>query len=90
MEAETRSSQPPVLRPRPVDEAITIRKSKGTFIVYMPSVARIAAMVDADNWDAKLQFYAYLRKTGVVEALEEAGVVPGSTVRIDKMEWEWV
>ena len=90
VEAETRSSRPPVLRPRPVDEAITIRKSKGTFIVDMPSVARIAAMVDADNWDAKLQFYAYLRKTGVVEALEEAGVVPGSTVRIDKMEWEWV
>ena len=84
-----RTSRTPVLRPRPVDEKATVRRTNGTFVVDMPSVARIAAMIDPGNWDAKLQFYAHLRHVGVVSALEEAGVAHGDTVRIDKMEWEW-
>ena len=61
----------------------------GGFVVEDSSISRIAARVDPDNWDAKLQFHAHLKRMGVVRALEEAGVSHGDTVRIGDMEWEW-
>jgi Obg family GTPase CgtA-like protein len=33
--------------------------------------------------------YARLRRTGVVKALEDAGIMPGDTVRIGEIEMEW-
>ena len=77
------------LRPLPVEEKPKVRRKDGGFVVEDSSISRIAAMVDPDNWDAKLQFHAHLKRKGVVRALEEAGVSHGDTVRIGDMEWEW-
>ena len=77
------------LRPPPVREKAKVRVEAGGFVVDDSSISRIAAMVDSDNWDAKLQFHAHLKRMGVVRALEEAGVSHGDTVRIGDMEWEW-
>ena len=79
----------PVVRPRPLRERVEVQKENGTYIVSSPRVIRIAEMVDGRNWDGSTQFYGYLMRTGVVKALEEAGVLPGDTVRIGKVEWEW-
>ena len=77
------------LRPAPVEAKAKVRMEDGDFVVEDSSISRIAAMVDPDNWDAKLQFHAHLKRMGVVRALEEAGVSHGDTVRIGDMEWEW-
>ena len=46
-------------------------------------------MVAEEDWNARMQFYGYLKRIGVVRALEEAGVSPGDTVVIGRAEWEW-
>ncbi len=79
----------PVLRPRPRRESVEVRKEDGAFIVQSTAAQRLAAMVDVDNWSARIQLYAQLSRMGVVKALENAGVRPGDTVRIGKVEMEW-
>jgi GTP-binding protein len=80
----------PVLRPRPRGAGVSVSKdSRGVYVVDSPDAARIAAMVDVGNWGAKMQYYARLRRTGVVKALEDAGIMPGDTVRIGDVEMEW-
>lgn len=86
---ETAEHEAPVLRPRPRREPVRIRKDDGTYVVAAPSAERIAAAIDAADWNARVQFYGYLRSIGVAQALEKAGVGPGDTVRIGKVEWEW-
>jgi len=79
----------PVLRPRPRETEAKIRRENGTFVVTMPSAVRIAAMINVADWNARMQFYGFLERTGVVKELEEAGIASGDTVRIGKVEWEW-
>ena len=59
------------------------------FDVQARRAVRIAALLNEDDWNARLQFLGYLQRAGVVRALEEAGVVPGDTVRFGDVEWEW-
>jgi len=79
----------PVLRPRPRREPIKINKQGNVFVVEAPRVARIAAMLDEQDWNARIQFLGHLQRTGIVRALEEAGVMSGDAVRFGVMEWEW-
>ena len=86
---ETAEPEIPVLRPKARRERVQVRKRNGSFVVTAPAAARIAGMVDSTDWNAMTQFYAHLRRLGVVQALEEAGVGPGDTVTIGKLEMEW-
>ena len=87
--AEVDMDSLPVLRPRPRREPINIRKLRDAFVVEAPRVARIAAMLDEQDWNARIQFLGHLQRTGVVKALEDAGIMPGDTVRFGSVEWEW-
>ena len=87
---ETASSQPlQVLRPRPRRPETVVRKEGGTFVVSAPTAVRIAAILDDSDWTARMQFYRYLRRLGVVGELEKAGIRSGDTVRVGKVELEW-
>ena len=86
---EATGGQLPVLRPKPSREPVRVRTEEGMLVVAAPAAERIAAVIDATDWNARVQFYGYLKRIGVVKALEEAGVEPGTTVRIGKVEWEW-
>jgi GTP-binding protein len=80
----------PVLRPRPRGTGASVYKdASGVFVVDSADAARIAAMVDVKNWGARMQYYARLKRTGVLRALEDAGIMPGDMVRIGEWEWEW-
>ncbi len=79
----------PVLRPQPRRQGINVYKEDDTFVVEAPRAARIGARVDTGDWATRIQYYGYLRRTGVVLALERAGILPGDSVRIGKVEWEW-
>ena len=87
---KTASRQPlQVLRPRPRRPETVVRKADGTFVVSAPTAVRIAAMLDDSDWTARMQFYRYLRRLGVVGELEKAGIRSGDTVRVGKAELEW-
>ncbi len=78
-----------VIRPRPRRERTKVYREGDAFVVMAPRAARIAALLDNSDWNAKIQFYGYLQRAGIVRTLEEAGVGPGDTVRFGDMEWEW-
>jgi GTP-binding protein len=78
----------PVLRPEP-DEAFTIERTEGGYRVRGKRVERMAAMTNTENLEAMERLERNLRKLGVLEALEEAGVQPGDTVELGKVELEW-
>ena len=88
-EISTENRSPALINTKPPNDRLSIQVSNGVFVVNMPSAARIAAMVDQNNWEAMTQFYAYLRKKGVVQALYDAGIASGDTVKIENMEWDW-
>lgn len=79
----------PVLRPKPRRDPIEVVKRGGVFVVRARRAARIAAMLDGGDWNARMQFLGYLRRAGVAQALEDAGVAPGDTVRFGDVDWEW-
>ena len=79
----------PVLRPKPRREQVLVRKRGDVFDVRARRAVRIAALLNEDDWNARVQFLGYLQRAGVVQALEEAGVGPGDTVRFGEVEWEW-
>ena len=81
--------QLPVLRPKSLRNPVKVVRRHEAFVVEMPSAARMAAMVDTNNWPAMTQFYGHLERIGVIKALERAGIASGDKVRIGKVEWEW-
>ncbi|MCH8063039.1 MAG: GTPase ObgE [Chloroflexi bacterium] len=78
-----------VIRPRPRKERMKVHREDDTYIVTAPRAARIAALLDDSDWNARIQFHGYLQRAGIVRALEEAGIGPGDTVRFGDTEWEW-
>ena len=80
----------PILRPTPQRRRPAVYvDDDGGFVVDWPAAARIAVMVDSDDWAAMMQFYNRLQRNGVIEALEEAGIASGDIVRIGDAEWRW-
>ena len=80
----------PVIRPRPVDrDGVSVRKGRGVYVVSSGAASRLAAMVDAGNWEAKVQLYNQFGRLGVLTALETAGIRPGDRFKVGKMEWKW-
>ena len=79
----------PVLRPVPRTRGVSVYVEDDVFVVESPGVGRIADRIDYEDWMARMQFYKHLQKTGVVKALEEAGIQQGDTVRIGTVEWDW-
>ena len=80
----------PVLRPVPQRRRPEVYVDEDSvFVVDWPPAARMAGMVDPDDWAAKLQFYNRLERSGVVGALEAAGAGPGDLIRIGEVEWVW-
>ncbi len=78
----------PVLRPQPV-EAFTVTKEKGVFVVRGKRVERVVNMTDLENEESMNRLQTTLEKMGVTQALEEAGVQVGDTVRFGKVELLW-
>jgi GTP-binding protein len=80
--------QGPVLRPQPED-AFTITKERGVYVVRGRRVERAVNMTDMENEDAMDRLQVTLEKMGVTKALEEAGVKVGDVVRFGKVELYW-
>ena len=80
----------PILRPAARRERPAVYvDDDGVFVVDSASTARMAVMVDPENWAARMQFYRRLERSGIIRALEDAGVTSGDIVRIGDAEWRW-
>ena len=81
----------PVLRPheRPAEAFRILREPDGAFRVQGERIERTAAMTPWGNEEAVDRFQRILRATGIWQALEEAGIEVGDTVRIGGIELEW-
>ncbi|HEX6123621.1 MAG TPA: Obg family GTPase CgtA, partial [Ktedonobacterales bacterium] len=78
----------PVLRPEPED-AFSIVPEEDGWRVRGKRVERMAAMTNPESLEGMERLEAQLRKMGVLEALEQAGVQPGDTVHFGKVELVW-
>lgn len=79
----------PVLRPQPED-AFTVSKEDGIYIVRGKRVERTLNMTDLENEESMERLQITLAKMGVTQALEEAGVQVGDVVRFGKnVELYW-
>lgn len=94
-EAERAAAQPaidmqqgPVLRPEPED-AFTVSKEGDIYVVRGKRVERTVGMTNQESEESMDRLQVTLAKMGVTRALEEAGVVPGDTVRFGKIELYW-
>ncbi|MBX5456282.1 MAG: Obg family GTPase CgtA, partial [Thermogemmatispora sp.] len=81
-------AQGPVLRPIPED-AFTISKEDGVFVVRGKRVERVVSMTRLDSRESMDRLQVTLEKMGVTRALEEAGVQVGDVVRFGKVELLW-
>jgi GTP-binding protein len=78
----------PVLRPQP-DDAFTVTKERGVFIVRGKRVERLVNMTNHESEEGMARLEIMLEKMGVTKALEEAGVQVGNLVRFGKLELYW-
>ncbi len=78
----------PVLRPQP-DDAFTVTKEKGIYVVRGKRVERAVGMTKLDNEEGMDRLQITLEKMGVTQELEAAGVQVGDVVRFGKIELLW-
>jgi GTP-binding protein len=79
----------PVLRPEPLDAYTIERVAGGGFRVRGKRVERMVAMTDHESPEGMARLESQLRRMGVTEALEQAGVQPGDGVTFGKVTLEW-
>lgn len=77
-----------VLRPQP-EEAFSVSKENGVFVVHGKRVERIVSMTRLESEESMDRLQVTLSKMGVTRALEEAGVKEGDIVRFGKVELYW-
>ncbi len=72
------------------EEGFTItRDASGAWVVRGDRVERAVRRTNLNYYDALLRLHRYLEREGVIEALRQAGVKEGDTVRIGDYELEW-
>ena len=79
----------PVFRLEGDEDTFTVAWEEDGWRVSGARVERLAAMTVWNLDEAVARFQRTLDRMGIVEALEEAGVQPGDTVRIGDRELEW-
>lgn len=87
---EPQARELPVFRPGEDEVAFTIeREAKDVWRVRGTRIERLAAMTVWNLDETVQRFQRTLEHMGISEALEEAGVEPGDTVRIGEQELVW-
>ncbi|HLZ08074.1 MAG TPA: Obg family GTPase CgtA, partial [Chloroflexota bacterium] len=83
------ADEPVILRPLAEEERFTIQREPGGYRVVGRRIERVVAMTDFENEEGAARLQRQLKKMGISEALEKAGVRDGDTVRFGKIELEW-
>ncbi|TME80151.1 MAG: GTPase ObgE [Chloroflexi bacterium] len=78
-----------VHRPDTLDEGFEVSREDGGFRVRGRRIERIAAQTNFDNEESAERFQHDLARLGIEDELRRAGIEPGDTVRIGRVELEW-
>jgi GTP-binding protein len=65
-------------------------KEGALYVVRGPSVEQLIASVNFDDTESMLWFHKTLRRSGIIDALRQAGAQEGDTVQMDDMEFDFV
>lgn len=68
----------------------SIRKENNLYIVEGSAMERLINSVNFDDSDSIKWFHLTLRRTGVIEALREAGAKEGDSVQIEDMQFDFI
>ncbi len=99
--SEMLSSLPPVERfapePEPLPEAdrmeknkVDIRQEDGVYFVEGEWLLKLIERINFDDYESVQYFELVLERTGVIDALREAGIEEGDTVSIYDVEFDFV
>jgi GTP-binding protein len=89
VEAVTTATAGPVLRPEPED-AFSVEEVEDGFLVTGKRIERMVAMTNPESAEGMVRLERQLRRMGVMDALEKAGVMPGDHVHFGtKTEMIW-
>ncbi len=75
-----------IFRPQPRGVKPSVHKEGDTFVVVAPELERIVGRTDMASPGV---LGNYLRRLGLIKALNRAGVKTGDKVRCGNFEWEW-
>ena len=96
---EVLQTLPPVKRfepeaaPMPTEEdakRFTVTVEDGVYVVDAPFMEPIMRTVNPDDWSSLQYFERVLRSSGIIDALEQAGVQEGDTVALNGFEFDYV
>ena len=79
----------PVIKARPLTTEKKIEKTRSRYKVIYGKAIQISRMIDNNNWSAKMQLYEMLKRWGVIEELEQAGLERGSSFSVGEIDFEW-
>ncbi len=68
----------------------TLRVQQGVFIIEAPWLLKILDDVNPDDYESLQYFQRVLQSSGIIAALENAGVQEGDTVSVYDIEFEYV
>jgi len=92
-------NEPPVIYEQeyfPEDELIytelpyTIEKEADAYVVEGPKIERMLGYTNLDSEKGFAFFQRFLKETGIVDELKEAGIEEGDTVRMYDLEFEYM
>ena len=86
---EIQTSAIPILKPKGIELQKKIAVTKNKYRVIYDRAVRISRMIDNDNWGAKMQLYEMLKKWGIIDELENAGLQKGHPFSVGKIDFEW-
>ncbi|MBQ2966640.1 MAG: GTPase ObgE [Clostridia bacterium] len=71
-------------------EEFTVRRENEIYVVEGPYVTKLINSINFDDYESLSYFQTMLRKKGIIEALEKAGIKENDIVRMDELEFEFV
>lgn len=71
------------------DSEITIRRENDTFYVECPRIVKVLNSINFNDRESFAYFQKILRSTGIIDALEEKGIVDGQTVNLYDVEFDY-
>ncbi len=72
------------------EEEFTVRRENEIYVVEGPYVGKLISSINFDDYESLSYFQTMLRKKGIIEALEKAGIKENDIVRMDELEFEFV
>ncbi|HHV96920.1 MAG TPA: GTPase ObgE [Clostridiaceae bacterium] len=72
------------------EEPFTIRNEDGVFIVEGKLIKELLRRVNLDDYESLQYFQRSLNRAGIIQALREAGIKEGDTVRMYDFEFDYI